>query len=236
MMNNWLKINQTLNVDSLCKQIFKQNCLMCAVATNNALSLCQICIDSLPLAPNPSCQQCGLAIQGEICGSCLKHPPHYEKTTALFAYTYPTNAILQHYKYNNAIYLSQTFGSLLAEEMLHSEIDTIIPMPLHPSRLQERGFNQSLEMAKVIAKQTAIPLDATSCRKTKNTPPQASLPLKERLKNMKGVFSCEQSFTGQHVALVDDVMTTGTSLNELAKTVKRAGAIKISCYVLARTV
>lgn len=235
MMNNWLKINHPLNIGSLSKRIFKQDCLMCAAPANNTLSLCQVCIDSLPPAPSPSCQQCGLATQGEVCGNCLKHPPHYDETTALFSYAFPADAILQHYKYNNALYLSQTFGYLLAEEMMHFDIDAIIPMPLHPTRLQERGFNQSLEIAKVIAKQLNLVIDAASCSKTKNTPPQASLPLKERLKNMKGAFNCKQSMAGKHIALIDDVMTTGASLNELAKTIKQAGAAKVSCYVLART-
>jgi len=234
-MNNWLKINQTLNFGSLSKRIFKQNCLMCAAPANNTLTLRQICIDSLPRAPSPSCQQCGLATQGELCGGCLNNPPHYDATTALFSYAYPADAILQHYKYNNALYLSQTFGHLLAEEIVPFNIDVIIPMPLHPSRLQERGFNQSLEVAKVIAKQLNLVIDATSCSKTKNTPPQASLPLKERLKNMKGAFSCQPLMAGKHVALIDDVMTTGASLNALAKTIKQAGAAKVSCYVLART-
>jgi len=110
-----------------------------------------------------------------------------------------------------------------------------MPMPLHPQRLQARGFNQSLEIAKVIAKQRDIKLDSTSCSRIKNTPPQASLAPKERIKNMKGAFDCKGTFNGMHIALIDDVMTTGASLNELAKTLKQAGANKISCYVIART-
>jgi ComF family protein len=239
-MNNWLKINQSLIRSKLLQLLFKQHCLMCVASTNNGYSLCKACLDSLPLTPNPACQQCGLGSQGTICGNCLKHPPYYDATTALFSYTFPTDAILQHYKYSNAIYLSKTFGHLLADEVLDDDIDMIIPMPLHPARLKERGFNQSLEIAKIIAEQLNLPLDSKSCRKIKNTPPQASLPLKERIKSIKGAFemnpeSSYNQINGKHIAIIDDVMTTGASLNELAKTIKKSGAAKVSCYVLART-
>ncbi len=143
--------------------------------------------------------------------------------------------MIQQYKYQNALHLSHTLANLLQEKIMDADIDTIIPMPLHPSRLKERGFNQSLEIAKVIAKQRNITLDSTSCSRIKNTPPQSSLAPKERIKNMKGAFDCHATFTDLHIALIDDVMTTGASLNALAKTLKAAGARKISCYVIART-
>ena len=124
----------------------------------------------------------------------------------------------------------------MAEEPLPFAKKTlIIPMPLHPQRLKERGFNQSLEIAKVLAKTLKLPLDYKSCERIKFSPPQASLPLKERIKNMKNAFICHSNLTGQHVLLLDDVMTTGASLNELAKTCKKAGALSISCIVVART-
>jgi ComF family protein len=234
-MNNWLKINQKLNVSNLISLLFKQNCILCASATDLAHSLCHDCVESLPYAPKLSCPQCGLESQGEICGSCLKNEPHYDFTHALFSYAYPIDAILQHYKYNNALYLSHTFGHLLAEKIINFDSDIMMAMPLHPTRIKTRGFNQSLEVAKIIAKQFNIQLDTTSCQRIKNTPPQASLALKERAQNMKGAFACNANFKGKHIALVDDVMTTGASLNELAKTLKLAGAAKVSCYILART-
>ena len=108
-------------------------------------------------------------------------------------------------------------------------------MPMHPSRLQSRGFNQALELARIIAKKMQLQLDYSSCQRTKLTPPQASLPLKERIKNIQGVFNCSQDLKGVSIALVDDVMTTGASLNELAKTLKKAGAAHVECWVIART-
>jgi len=246
-MNNWLKNNQSLNSHNLLlglsQRIFKQSCTLCDATikspasiqpTDGQQSICQDCLNELPAAPYPHCPQCGIETLGETCGHCQTTPPHYDCTHALFSYGYPVDALMQHYKYRHALYLSQTFGNLLTKLIMENDIDCIIPMPLHANRLKARGFNQSLEIAKVMAKQSNIPLDASSCLRIKNTPPQASLALKQRLKNMKGAFSCQQSYTNQHVALIDDVMTTGTSLDELAKVVKKAGASKVSCYVLAR--
>ena len=129
--------------------------------------------------------------------------------------------------------------NLLSNNVLAQDIDLIIPMPMHPKRLQERGFNQALEIAKLISKGLDIPLDYQSCTRNKLSPPQASLPLKERVKNIRGVFSINdahaKNLKGLKVALIDDVMTTGASLNELAKTVKKAGATHVECWVLART-
>ena len=189
-------------------------------STNSEFSICAACVQDLPLAPHPSCPQCGLSTQGDICGKYLKQPPHFDATHALFAYGYPVDALLQHYKYNNALYLSQTFAQLLSEKMQDKDIDVIIAMPLHPSRIKERGFNQSLELAKIIAKQHNIRFDSNSCHRIKNTPPQASLPLKSRLKNMQGAFACNQSFSGKHIALIDDVMTTGSRRKQSKKQVR----------------
>lgn len=239
-MNNWLKNNQLLILSSattkaLVNKLFKQSCLLCAVKVDSQLSLCTDCLASLPEAPSPNCAQCGLPALSQVCGSCLKNKPSYDATHALFSYGFPVDAVLQHYKYSNALYLSQTLGRLLQEKILTDDYDVIIPMPLHPSRIKERGFNQSLEVAKVMAKHHSIRLDSSSCHRIKNTPPQASLAPKERIKNMQGAFDCTADFSGQHIALVDDVMTTGASLNALAKTLKEAGATKVSCYVIART-
>lgn len=108
-------------------------------------------------------------------------------------------------------------------------------MPMHATRLKERGFNQALEIARLISKNMQMKLNYTSCQRTKYTPPQASLPLKERIKNIRGVFKCQQNLQGLNIAVVDDVMTTGASLNELAKTLKQAGASHVECWVIART-
>lgn len=138
------------------------------------------------------------------------------------------------------LHLASAFSSLLhthkpSSHALANKIDLIIPMPMHNARLKERGFNQALELARIISKNRQIKLDYTASKRIRLTPPQASLPLKERIKNIRGVFSCQQNLQGLNIAIVDDVMTTGASLNELAKTLKEAGAAHVECWVIART-
>ncbi len=237
-MNNWLKNNQKLNAVSLLGVVFQQHCALCDATTTKSHSLCDDCIDSLPKAPQPCCMQCGRQANAEVCGHCLKQTPHYDRTSALFSYRFPTDALLQQYKYRQALYLSQTLGKLLAKHHQHHAVNYLVPMPLHPDRLKTRGFNQSLEIAKTVTKQLNIPFDNTSVQRVKNTAPQASLPLKDRLKNVRNAFAttpeAADKFKGKRIAIIDDVMTTGSSLDELAKTIKKAGAKQVECWVIAR--
>lgn len=147
--------------------------------------------------------------------------------------------MMQRYKYGSMLNISQIFGQLLSQKINSGGVDLIIPMPMHPTRIKERGFNQALEIAKVLdnvlTENHAKKLDYKSATRQKLTPPQASLPLKERVKNIKGAFQVNSDLTGKRIAIVDDVMTTGASLNELAKTLKKAGASHVECWVVART-
>jgi len=108
-------------------------------------------------------------------------------------------------------------------------------MPLHPARLRERGFNQSLELARRIAAKLDIPLLSHACQRVRDTPPQSALKWKERGKNMRRAFTCTEDLSGKHIAVVDDVMTSGASLNEVALALRRAGAREVSAWVIART-
>ena len=257
LLNNWLKSSHLLNLrlgTGIIKQaIFKQNCVLCAsciesnIANNHAV--CKPCLNDLPWHPKISCPQCGLASSGMVCGSCLNSPPDFDATISVFSYAYPVDAMMLRYKYGSMLNLGSTFGEFLAEKtaldaLNHNHVDLIIPMPMHPQRLKERGFNQALEIAKVLTKNCKekleyTKLDYTSVERQTLTPPQASLPLKERVKNIKGAFKVNvnklDKFQGKRIAIVDDVMTTGASLNELAKTLKKAGAERVECWVIART-
>jgi ComF family protein len=239
-------------------QIFTQTCLFCGAnaysstaignKTIGSTAICAPCLADLPWHNALSCPQCGLASAGDVCGRCLKQPPHFDSTIALFDYAYPIDSVLQHYKYLHALHLTHTLGALFSDYYLGrlnaqntsktvghvSMPDALLAMPLHPKRLQERGFNQSLEIAKVLADKLKLPLLTHHSKRIKNTVPQAQLKLKDRAKNIKNAFACEP-LTGMRVALVDDVMTSGASLNELALTAKRAGATEVQCWVLART-
>jgi ComF family protein len=199
--------------------------------------LCIGCERDFPWHRGQQCPTCALPTgSGDICGTCLKTPPAFDGTYALLEYRFPVSAVLQRYKYSGFLAVSGLMGQLLARELMPAvRPDIIIPMPLHPSRLKERGFNQASEIARIVAKQLAIPLATHICSRTRPTPPQAGLAVKERRRNMKGVFACSQSLAGKHIALLDDVMTTGASLDALARTVKDAGAARVDCWVIART-
>ena len=210
-------------------------CVLCEAETHHAIAICKACWPDLPWISRHSCPQCALPTQGEVCGRCLTDPPFFNQTLAVFSYAYPIDAMLQAFKNQHQLYLGDVFSQLGLKQFDPNGVDCIVPMPMHTARLQDRGFNQSLELAKSVGKQWSIPIALSHCQRIKNTPPQASLPLKDRVKNIRGAFSCDDYFVGKHVAIVDDVMTSGASLNELAKTLKQAGAIEVSCWVIART-
>ena len=256
LLNQWLKnshlLNYSLNISVLKQAIFKQNCILCASPQastpghplSNSLheldspcihAVCRPCLNELPWHPSTSCPQCGLSSSGQLCGSCMSSAPNFDATHAVFLYQYPIDKMMQRYKYGNMLNISDTFGRLLAEKSPFESIDLIIPMPMHPTRIKQRGFNQALETAKVLSKNHKKKLDYKSVARQTLTPPQASLALKERVENIKGAFKVNSDLAGKRIAIVDDVMTTGASLNELAKTLKKAGASHVECWVIART-
>lgn len=261
LLNKWLKSVQLfkyrLNSGDLKLTFFGQNCVLCdsnidvLQTTNiqpNGNAVCRACLNELPWHPKTSCPQCGLTSSSigsnsTVCGSCISSPPDFDATHAVFLYQFPIDAMMQRYKYGHMLNLGDTFGRFLWDrvhpDLYLKNIDLIIPMPMHPARIKERGFNQALELAKVLnkllAKNQKQKLDYTSAIRQKLTPPQASLPLKQRVKNIQGAFRVESDLAGKHIAIVDDVMTSGASLNELAKTLKKAGALHVECWVIART-
>ncbi len=140
------------------------------------------------------------------------------------------------YKYGGRLPLSQFFAEELIRGIQNeTRPDVLLPMPLHSTRLKERGFNQSVEIARHISSTMNLPMSLNTLTKTRDTAPQAGLPWDERRKNIKGAYQCKDSLFNQHIVLIDDVMTTGASLNEAALVIKKCGASKISVWVVART-
>lgn len=171
------------------------------------------------------------------CGHCLNTPPSFDRTLAALRYEFPLDVLIQELKYRHQLALASFLGMELAKKAQSApRPDALIPMPLHTSRLRERGFNQALELAKIVARQLDLPLLAQGAERIRATPPQVGLPWKERAKSVRGAFSCAADLNGKHVAILDDVMTTGTSLHELARTLRKQGAVEITAWVVARTV
>lgn len=198
---------------------------------------CAACNDALPFLDVPHCPACALPVpSGELCGHCLRHPPLFARTVATFDYAFPLDKLIQAMKYGGQLALAPAFAAKLAQRIPRGYLpDCVIPMPLHPAKLRERGFNQSLLLAAPIARELGIELLPNACRRMRDTPPQSTLQWKARKKNMRNAFRCEVDLTGKRIALVDDVLTTGASLNALAEAVRQRGAAEIEAWVVART-
>lgn len=171
-----------------------------------------------------------------VCGACLSQPPAFTQTIAALHYTFPVDALIHSLKYQANLAIAPILANLLIEKINTSENpDFIIPMPLHAARLRERGFNQALEIGRYISRKKQITLLPDTCMRIRNTPSQTGLPWKQRQKNIRNAFSCKMNFSEKHVVILDDVMTTGATLNELAKVILKSGANKVSGWVVART-
>ncbi|TPW12028.1 MAG: phosphoribosyltransferase [Halothiobacillaceae bacterium] len=228
--------------DSLKKQRFsgrRSYCLVCEARATLARPLCQRCLDSLPYHTAAQCPVCALPLPYRgLCGQCQQFAPPYVATLALFRYVDLVPWLIKRVKFSHDLVAARLLGQLLAEAVVQREPtmrpDRIIPVPLHPSRLRQRGFNQSVELGRPIAAALGIPLDIKSSERIAATQEQAQLTARERHHNLRGAFRITHPLVGQRVVLLDDVMTTGTTLNELAQAVLRAGAASVALWVCAR--
>lgn len=224
-----------LNICVLIRRLLPaQPCLLCGAPSQDA-AWCDACDASLPCLDAACCPVCALpTLDGAVCGHCLRQPPHFKRTVASYAYAFPLDKLVLALKYGEKLHLANDLGEKLARRVTVLA-DCIVAMPLHPARLRERGFNQSLQLARRIGKQLALPVLPSACRRVRNTPSQSTLPWKARSKNIRKAFICSAEVAGKHVAVVDDVMTTGATLNALALALLDAGATEVSAWVVART-
>jgi ComF family protein len=210
------------------------HCVLCGASTH-AARVCRRCALTLPRLPLERCARCASALpSGGTCGECLERCPHFDAVSAVYAYEFPVDALIQAYKYGGDLSLAPLLAHALART-LNEPAQAIIPMPLALERQRSRGFNQAHELAREIGRTLRVPVLACACRKVAETPPQAGLSLAARARNVRGAFVCDADLAGKRVAVVDDVMTTGATLNELARVLKRAGAAHVSGWVVART-
>lgn len=214
--------------------LLPQDCFLCAAPAGDSL-LCPACIASLSHLTPERCPICALpAPDANICGACLKQAPHFDATQAVFRYEFPLDRLIQSLKYAHRLAGADFLGQALAKLPLPFRPDLILPVPLAPARLAERGFNQAIEIARPLARVLGVPLEISGVHRRRDTAPQASLPWKERKQNIRHAFECELDLTGKTVLVVDDVMTTGATLDELARTLKAHGAAQVENFVVAR--
>jgi len=247
---NWLKNN--LNA------CLPQACLLCGdnVPRQPELALCRRCEADLPVL-GESCLRCAnpletalerlegflsqpALLQTRECGQCLQQLPYFDQTLAFFPYISPFNHFVHAAKFKGKLSTARLLGQLMAQQ-LSNNIDLIdnlpdglLPVPLHPSRQRERGYNQALEIALPVSQRLQIPILSQVAVRVTATTAQSSLPLKQRKQNLNRAFMVKEKLKNQHIAIIDDVMTSGATVNALAKVLKQAGAARVSIWCFCR--
>lgn len=218
------------------RRLLPCHCRLCLAPDPTDLGLCAGCLLDLPWLTS-ACPRCARPLPRPDlpCGSCQTRPPAFDRAVALFRYAAPLDALLLQLKFGQAVHLAHPFAALLAERVrTETTPDCILPVPLHPGRQRERGFNQAIEIARPLARQLGCALDLETCLRSRATPPQTRLSAQARRRNPRGAFELTRT-PPRHVVLLDDVMTTGSTLNELARLLRRGGAERVDVWVCART-
>lgn len=225
----------------LLDSLFPPACRLCGARTGAGPALCTGCRHDLPRLIH-ACRQCARPLSGEApqcCGRCQHQPPPFDRATALFHYQPPLDFLLKRLKFARDPGMGPLLAGLLARELRGRTAPLpglLVPMPLHPTRLRERGYNQAVEIARPLGRALGIPLDHGLCRRTRRTEAQSLLGTTARRLNVRNAFAVTGSAPVAHVAIVDDVMTTGCTASELARVLKRAGAGNVEVWVIARAV
>lgn len=221
----------------IAQQVLPGICLLCGAKASPS-NLCAGCTRDLPHLAVARCPRCAIpTLDGAVCGACLANPPAFDAAIAACAYAYPLDRLVHAYKFRGNLAIAPILTDLMLPIIrAHSLPDVIIPVPLSEERLRERGFNQSQEIARLLARCLRRPMDADSCSRVRHAPAQSTLAFNERAQNVRGAFVCLTDFSQQRVAIVDDVLTTGATLGELARVLRKCGASEIVAWVAARTV
>jgi ComF family protein len=215
--------------------LFGGSCYLCRGGAQRML--CAACDADLPRLGAMLCPRCALDSPGGVlCGRCLAQAPHYDATVAALAYRFPADVLVQALKFRGELALAPLLAQLLLERVARAEpVQCLVPVPLARARLAERGCNQALEIARHVSRATGARLAPELCERVRDTRAQAELPWAERSRNVRDAFRCNGMVAGATVAVLDDVMTTGATLNAIAQAFKAAGAARVVNWVVART-
>jgi len=239
-------------VDVLCKtraaftsaaallgSFWPSTCTLCSAhGASAALDLCAACDADLPRS-GIVCKRCAEPLgQALICGACLRRPPRFDSIQCAFRYAYPIDHMIRALKYRDAVAQGRVLGELLAAHIdrVHAGPlpSMIVPVPLAQPRFQTRGYNQAIELAGIVARRLQIPLRTDLAVRLRHTREQADLKRDQRRKNVRGAFAIAAAVNAEHVAIIDDVVTTGSTANELARVLKRAGARRVELWAVAK--
>ena len=232
LVYNWL--------NSIQDCLLPPTCILCGNSGSNGLDLCNSCKQRLP-RNNSCCPRCGeffseLLMTPHLCGGCLRQEPSFDNTYAPFIYQEEIRHLITGLKFGKQFKNAKLLGLLLTEAIPEhaSKPGCLIPVPLHPARYRERGFNQAFEIARAVGTALNIPLNTQSCVRLKDTPHQTGLSAKQRRKNLRKAFAAVKPLTKSHIAIIDDVMTTGSTAEMLARELKKAGVNRVDVWVCAR--
>ncbi len=232
-MNNW----SFFNLPYLSRQ-----CVLCGDPADGTL-FCPGCREDLR-HPGTLCRRCALPLalppgdeDGRLCGHCQARPPHYDAAHALFPYRWPLDRLITRMKFGGRLSLARDLGTLLGQR-LGDTVEALVPVPAHPARRRERGYNQAEILARHAARAAGLPLWHRVVVRRRATPAQTALTAAARRRNLRGAFAVAEGKAGEirglHLAIVDDVMTTGSTVNELARVLRQAGADRVEVWVIAR--
>lgn len=238
MRLNWLRMLG----DQIVAHCLPPTCVLCGQPGTGEFDLCAGCLLDLPSNPDP-CPRCALPQaegqpRGLPCAVCRRQPPPQAASFVPYLYQYPIPALVIGAKFSGHLNLSRLLGQCLAHSLRKSRTawpEILIPVPLHPSRLRNRGYNQALEIARPLGKILQIPIAVDLCIRSGAITPQEGLSKAERRSNVSGAFKVVRPIVARHIALIDDVVTTGSTTSELARVLLQAGAECIEVWGVART-
>lgn len=218
-------------------------CAICEEEAESTQDLCCVCRASLPWIED-RCYCCALPLTNENhsvkCASCLDNAPKFDRVCALFSYELPVSSLVMGLKFGKQLAYGRILGELLAEAVSHtwytslSLPEIIIPVPLHEKRLRKRGFNQALELARPIQKHLNIPIMNKAIQRVRATTPQSSLKRTSRKRNLTNAFEIKKTLPFEHVAIIDDVVTTGSTVSALSFALKQAGVERVDVWCVCR--
>lgn len=234
MVNSWIKYIQF--------KLLPGCCLLCGKLSAVQQDLCPACRSRLPVNDH-HCRNCAQPLPSSIplkslCGRCQKKPPFFDHCFAPFRYQDELTSLHHDFKFHHKLAAGRLMAELMCERLAEPSSQLpqlLIPVPLHSRRLRERGFNQAQELARILSVRLSIPVDLHRLCRTRNTSAQSSLPKKERQQNIRNSFALTAKIDTPHVAIIDDVMTTGLTVNEITKILRASGVAKIETWVFART-
>jgi ComF family protein len=216
--------NMQKHIKQIKNLFFPNSCALCSgIVAQDNINLCVQCKNELPQIK-----------------SIEKNNENTSKILALYLYHSPVDYLITKLKFNHKLSYANLLGNLLAEHLFleyqnKEKPEIIIPVPLHKNRLKERGFNQALEIAKPVSKKLQIKIDRFCCSRTKNTAMQSALSAKKRAQNVKQAFTVTKNNNYKYVAIIDDVYTTGNTVNELCKTLEQSGIVQIDVWCVAKS-